>query len=613
MIKRDSTETIPFMIIEKILNIRENKPIFSFLILCYDMAEEVKNTLSTLTPKYQNEEKQNYEILITENPSHNNINTQILSIYNAHIRYYPNKQNIPLTKAINDLAQYAKGDYLIVIPDGARLLSSGIIKYCKQAIKIEKKSIVAFHGFHLGLFPQQISLKENLYSKEQELSFLQDIKFPQNPHALFFNACWAGSSKSGSFFQMAESNCLMLPKKLWNKVGGYDERLDSPSGGLANLDLYSRVISEEDHKLFFVLGEGSFHQLHDGDTTNNDTNKFSLYKEEYLKKTGKVWKFPTRDNFDYLGHISSPYLRLLKESVISTIALHQRKRPIRIQNNIKHALAHSFDLPDNISFTFIMSMHRSKSSYLTGKIAETINAFIPGTILGGTSRSNAKGHFEPWEIVVYHNNILNELGYSWRSISEIDFHDEQFIELKAEQIGKLLNWGIDISNTKLSKNQSIIIKDPRLARVWPIWARFLTKAGFPHKKIVLIDHPDKIANSLFKRDKLNKEWSKLLWARYTLDSIKSMNPEDIIIDVYKNKTKEIEKQLNAYFGSNIDLSDYIESGEISGEGDISEAYRKYVLNNDLNKLACNLESTLEFVSKYKSIFKDIDGYVNQIS
>lgn len=594
-------------------NRSKSRPKFSFLILCYDMAEEVKNTLLSLTPEYQTEEKDNYEVLIAENPSPNNLSNIDFSEYGADISYFRNKENIPLTKALNDLATKAKGEYLIVIPDGARLLSSGIIKYCKQAIKIEEKSIVAFHGFHLGLYPQQISLKENLYSKEQERSFLRDINFPKNPDALFFNACWAGSSKTGSFFQMAESNCLMLPKLLWDRLGGYDQRLDSPSGGLANLDLYSRAVSDKNHKLFFVLGEGSFHQLHGGDTTNSDVDKFSIYKSEYLKKTGSEWKFPNRHNYEYLGRVTPPYLRLLKDSVFSTIAVHQRRRPPHIQSNISEALSKNVSLPNKREFIFILSMHRSKSSYFAGKIKEAMDAIIPGTELGGSSRSNEKGHYEPWEIVVNHNNILNELGLSWRSLSEISFPDDKYIQWRVDQLSKILGWGVDRHSGDTSNVGSFLIKDPRLCRLWTIWENFLDSGEHKSKKIVLIDHPDKIANSLYKRDKLNFEWAKLLWARYTLDSIKTMDPGDILVDVYKNSREEIQNRISTYIGQNVDMGDYNESERISGEGGISEAYENYVKNDDLNQLVGSLERILRFVNDNKGLFRDMDRYVNEIS
>ena len=41
-----------------------------------------------------------------------------------------------------------------------------------------------------------------------------------------------------------------------------------PGGGYANLDLYERLGAAPDVNVVTILGEGSFHQVHGGTTTN---------------------------------------------------------------------------------------------------------------------------------------------------------------------------------------------------------------------------------------------------------------------------------------------------------------------------------------------------------
>jgi cephalosporin hydroxylase len=51
-------------------------------------------------------------------------------------------------------------------------------------------------------------------------------------------------------------------------VGGFDEAFAMAGGGYANLDLFERLASSPDVHLVTILGEGSFHQVHGGTTTN---------------------------------------------------------------------------------------------------------------------------------------------------------------------------------------------------------------------------------------------------------------------------------------------------------------------------------------------------------
>ena len=65
-----------------------------------------------------------------------------------------------------------------------------------------------------------------------------------------------------------ESNCMFVPRKLLEQVGGFDESFSMPGGGYANLDSTSGSARRPDVTVVTILGEGSFHQVHGGTTTN---------------------------------------------------------------------------------------------------------------------------------------------------------------------------------------------------------------------------------------------------------------------------------------------------------------------------------------------------------
>ena len=595
-----------------VATIANNK--ISVLLLCYDMRNEVKNTLLSLEAKYQNFDQDLYEVLVLENPSGNELNKDDIDLLPDNFHYFLNKENQPLTKAMNFLATKATGGYFLLLVDGARILSKGILRSCNQARQISKKSIVAFHGFHLGQFAQQFSVKQGLYSKEAEEGFLNDINFPNNPDALFNNACFAGSSKSGYLFQMAESNCLFLPKVLWDCVGGFDERLNALSGGLANLDLYSRVLEQKEYPLFFVLGEGTFHQLHGGDTTSSTGNKFEEYKQEFTEKTGKKWCFPERRDYQLLGRIPPSSLKLLKHSIFECIDINTINRPPKIQANVRMAQNQNIDnaILNNKHFIFILAMHRSKSSYFARKIIQALPSQVPGTNLGGTSRSNPSGHYEPWEIVINHNNILRELNQSWRAISAINFEamDACKKERFESQLYKTLIWGVqehvDESCT------TYLIKDPRISRMWPLWESLLKIHHLSYKKIILIDNPLKIAKSLYRRDRLNMGLGKLLWARYTYDSLCYAHPDDLIIDVNELSIDEIKKFIDVYLDCKLDVSDYQIPTKEYGTTEIDQIYINFTNHKDSNFLREELGVHLRFIEQNAEFFVDVDRAFKEI-
>ncbi len=578
----------------------------SVLLFCYDIREEVINTLESLRNEYQNFDPSLYEVLILENPSENNLSAK--EIYNLpdNFFYNLNTHKKSFTESLNHLSSKANGDYLLIIPDGANILSKRVLNYCYQAIKISSKCIVAFHSYNLGFAENGISKKDIHDSKKIEKAFLNEM-FPKFPDSLLNNASWADSSSSGSFSQMAESNCLLLTKQLWNKIDGFDQRLDSIEEGIANLDLYNRALENKDHKLFFVLGEGTIHQLNSKKSANSFVKNFEKCKSEYFKITKKNLNLSERKDYDFLGRVHPSSLKLLKQSLISTISNNSRIRAQKFQSNIRSVIQsnHEEIHLSNYDFIFVLSMHRSKSSYFARKILKAKQSTIPGSIMPGKSLSNPKGHYEPLEIVKYHNYIFDEFGHSWRSISTLDFDKiptEKRLGFK-KNLKKILKWGIK-KNYDVKK--SILIKDPRICRLWPLWQEIIIEENLRFKKIILIDNPEKISKSLFKRDGLNIGLGKLLWARYTYDCLVSCTKSDLILDVHTSNVNSLNQKIKNYLDCYINFEDFIYQERIMGNSKLDKIYNEFTehLNNSI--LKDDLGQFLNFIDLNPDFFNFVD-------
>ena len=76
-----------------------------------------------------------------------------------------------------------------------------------------------------------------------------------------------------------------------------------PAGGCANIDFYGRACQRDDLELVILLGEGTFHQVHGGVTTNAALDDdLSQYFEEYKRIRGEPYRIVPK-TAHYLGHV----------------------------------------------------------------------------------------------------------------------------------------------------------------------------------------------------------------------------------------------------------------------------------------------------------------------
>ena len=86
-----------------------------------------------------------------------------------------------------------------------------------------------------------------------------------------------------------------------------DESFSMPGGGFVNLDLYERTVSSPEVNLVTLLGEGSFHQVHGGTTTNQASHEVRRdlilgYEDHYEEVRGRRFRVPTK-RAHYVGSL----------------------------------------------------------------------------------------------------------------------------------------------------------------------------------------------------------------------------------------------------------------------------------------------------------------------
>lgn len=257
----------------------------SVVVNFYNMRREAARTLASLSRSYQAEiEGLSYEVLCVDNGSDPPLEPEFIESFGPEFRLIrPDPPHPSPVGPINRAAAQAKGRYLAVLIDGAHVVSPGAIAAAMEAFREEPEAIVALRPWFVG--GDQRWLSATGYTREMEDELFQAMSWPSDGYELFRSGAPMDERIAMHWFRgMSESNCLFLPATVWRAIGGYDEGFDEPGAGLANLDLFARAIDAAPGPLVALLGEASFHQFHEGTTTNVSDGEKDRRVREYMIK-----------------------------------------------------------------------------------------------------------------------------------------------------------------------------------------------------------------------------------------------------------------------------------------------------------------------------------------
>lgn len=291
----------------------EGRADLSFVVVTYRMATEAPRTLRTLSRGYQQDlGKLAYDVLVVDNGSPDPLPTSALSGLEGHFRLHRiNPAPSSPAYAANLGVSLTRGRHIGLILDGARMVTPGVVSLAMRAMRLHPRAIVTTMAWHLGPEHQSLSIAKG-YNAAAEDKLLAEIGWPSHGYRLFDIAALAYANPGGFFGPVNESCCLLLPRALWEEVGGLDERFDLPGGGLVSLDLFNRLLALPHSQLVVLLGEGSFHQVHGGASTAAETDH-SAWHAQYERLRGTRYTHPTIAPL-YLGTLSEPARRWLGDN-----------------------------------------------------------------------------------------------------------------------------------------------------------------------------------------------------------------------------------------------------------------------------------------------------------
>jgi len=149
--------------------------------------------------------------------------------------------------------------------DGAHVLTPSVLRYGMAGLSTYEPAIVVTQQWYVGPGQQPDAMNAG-YDQAYEDELFREIEWPLDGYRLFDIGHFIGDRDW--FDGLWESNCIFVPRRLLEQTGAFDERFAEPGGGYANLELYERLGAMPGVNVVTILGEGSFHQLHGGTTTN---------------------------------------------------------------------------------------------------------------------------------------------------------------------------------------------------------------------------------------------------------------------------------------------------------------------------------------------------------
>jgi glycosyltransferase involved in cell wall biosynthesis len=301
-------------------------PKLSIVVCAYNMPRELPRTIRSLSTAMQRGVRSSdYEIIVVDNGSTKPFDEDECRQWDADLRVLripPGSASPSPAHAINASIEQARGSLVGVMIDGARLASPGLVKFAIMADALAERPVILTLGFHLGTEVQMTSVA-NGYNQQQEDLLLTQANWTEDGYRLFNISVFAGSSDNGWFGTINESNAIFLRRELWRELGGFDERFQSPGGGLVNLDTLARAVTLPRVSVITLLSEGTFHQVHGGIATNAAQHPWAAFHTEYKAIRGHDFSPPAYQSL-YLGSVPTPALASIGRS--AQMSLTQEKQ-----------------------------------------------------------------------------------------------------------------------------------------------------------------------------------------------------------------------------------------------------------------------------------------------
>jgi cephalosporin hydroxylase/predicted O-methyltransferase YrrM/glycosyltransferase involved in cell wall biosynthesis len=269
----------------------------SVIVVCYNVRREAERTLHSLSRAYQRGvDDLDYEVIAVENGSapDQSLSEDYVRSFGPEFRYLDlaDEATPSPAAALNRGVEVARGEAIALMIDGAHVLTPSVLRYGMTGLRQHDPAMVVTQQWYIGPGQQPEAVAAG-YDQDDEDHLFEAIGWPADGYRLFDIGHFIGDRDW--FDGLWESNCVFVPRKVLQQVGSMDESFSMPGGGYANLDFYERIGSTPGLDVVTILGEGSFHQVHGGTTTNQTdvderNHRLISYRDHYAALRGRGFR-----------------------------------------------------------------------------------------------------------------------------------------------------------------------------------------------------------------------------------------------------------------------------------------------------------------------------------
>ncbi len=159
----------------------------------------------------------------------------------------------------------------------------------------------------------------------------------------------------------------------------------------------------------------------------------------------------------------------------------------------------------------ILGMHRSGTSSVAGSLA-MLGAQPPATLMGPKD-DNPSGFWESEKITDFNDHFFGLAGSSWRDWGP--FNPEMFSGKYGEHFEGASRWLIE---AEFGGADTIVLKDPRICRIYPQWRATLLHMGYSPIVVSPIRAPGEVVASLAARNAMPRSLAMRLWLSHVLEA-----------------------------------------------------------------------------------------------
>ncbi len=210
----------------------------------------------------------------------------------------------------------------------------------------------------------------------------------------------------------------------------------------------------------------------------------------------------------------------------------------------------------------VIGMHRSGTSAVTRGL-QLLGVDLGESLLPPVPGDNDKGFWEDQEIYRLNEQILARLHTSWHGLAPISARDLLSIDLAEER-----DAAIEILAARTGAVPLFGFKDPRTSILLPFWQSVFQQLGIDDAYIFAIRNPLSVAESLHRRNGIEREKALCLWVKYTLDAVRyTQDKPTVVVDFdlfLEDPARHLQRiaralQLPPADPDGSDLKEYIES------------------------------------------------------